>query len=64
MTLDELQAKRNEILQSVEVSRAQSGQNSVELRKAEESLAVIDREIARKSGVRPSMSTLAQFSKG
>lgn len=65
MTLTELQAKRDEILKQIDISRAQSGSDAVEfVQDRVKALAVIEREIAAQSGNRLSRTTYASFSKG
>lgn len=49
MTLLELQAKRDEIVKSIGVVRAQHGDYSVEYADAQKALALIDSEISRAS---------------
>jgi hypothetical protein len=51
MTIPELQAKRDEILQRVDVAKTQFGDRSVEYADAQKSLALIDNEIARQQAV-------------
>ena len=47
MTLSDLQAKREEILQSLGITRVQFGERSIEYARQAEALQAIDREIAR-----------------
>jgi hypothetical protein len=47
MTLEELQAKRDEVLRSLGVVRVQYGERSVEFARQSDVLSAIDREIAR-----------------
>jgi high-affinity nickel permease len=47
MTLAELQAKREEVLQSLGIARITFGERSIEYARQADALAAIDREIAR-----------------
>jgi hypothetical protein len=47
MTVEELQAQRDEILQRVGISRQQFGERSVEFSSAKEALSLIDAEISK-----------------
>lgn len=47
MTLSELQAKREEVLQSLGIARVTFGERSLEHARQKEALDVIDREIAK-----------------
>lgn len=47
MTLTELQAKREEVLRSLGLTRVQFGERSIEYARQAEALAAIDREIAK-----------------
>lgn len=47
MTVEELQTKRDEILQTLGLYRVTHGDKSVEYSKQAEALAVVDAEIAR-----------------
>lgn len=63
MTLEQLQAKREEILQSLGIARIQFGERSIEYARQQEALAVVDREIAKLESPQPRQFTI-QTSRG
>jgi hypothetical protein len=66
MTLEELQAKREQILKTLGIYRATFGDRSVEYSDAQKALNVIDNEIAAAdpAGVSNSRTTYGSFRKG
>ena len=63
MTLEELLAKREDILKSIGILRVQFGERSVQYSDQARALAAIDAEIARLQQVQRSVS-YAEFRKG
>ncbi len=63
MTLEQLQAKREEILQSLGIARVQFGERSMEYARQQEALTVVDREIAKLESPQPRQFTI-QTSRG
>lgn len=64
MTLDELQAKREEILASIGIARVQFGERSVQYADQQKALAAIDAEIQRIMQVSQRSVSVAEFRKG
>lgn len=64
MTLDELRAKREEILASVGIARVQFGERSVQYSDQQKALAAIDAEIERLMRVSQRSVSFAEFRKG
>lgn len=66
MTLEELRAKRTEILQNLGVAKVSFGDRSVEFRDIEKALDIVDREIAAlsPSTTTSRSTTYAVFRKG
>jgi len=64
VTLEQLQAKREEILQRIGVARASFGERSFEFTDAQKALAAIDGEIEKLSAKSSARTTYAAFSKG
>ncbi len=63
MTLSELQAKRDEILNTLGIARLEFGERSVQYAEQQQALALIDAEIAKASSTTDRFS-LARTSKG
>jgi hypothetical protein len=63
MTIEELQAKRDEIVKCIGTIRVTYGERSVEFSKQSEALALIDAEIARLQSPQPRQFTI-QTSRG
>ncbi len=63
MTLSELQAKRDEILNSLGIARLEFGERSVQYAEQQQALALIDAEIAKACSTTDRFS-LARASKG
>ncbi|WP_169239847.1 hypothetical protein [Candidatus Roseilinea sp. NK_OTU-006] len=64
MTLEELQAKREEILASIGIMRIQFGDRSIQYADAQRALAAIDQEIERLSRSSQRSVSYAEYSKG
>jgi len=66
MTIDELRAKREEILKTIGVVRVQFGERSVQYADQEQALAAIDAEIARleAAGSTQRQVSYGEFSRG
>ncbi|HOQ48003.1 MAG TPA: hypothetical protein PK157_22035 [Bryobacteraceae bacterium] len=63
MTLSELQAKRDEILNSLGIARLEFGERSVQYAEQQQALALIDAEIA-KASIATERFSMARTSKG
>lgn len=64
MTLQDLQAKREEILASIGIARVQFGERSVQYSDQQKALAAIDAEIQRMTQAAQRSVSLAEFRKG
>jgi len=64
MTLEELQARREEILKTIGVYRVQFGERSVQYSDQTKALAAIDAEIAKLQQQSQRSVSYAQFQKG
>ena len=64
MTIQELEAKRKEILASIGIVRVQFGERSVQYADQQKALAAIDAEIERLTRATQRSVSLAEFRKG
>lgn len=64
MTIDELQAKREEILASIGIARVQFGERSVQYADQQKALAAIDAEMQRLTQASQRSVSFAEFRKG
>lgn len=64
MTIEELQARREEILKTIGIYKVQFGERSVQYADQAKALAAIDAEIARAQQQAQRSVSYAQFAKG
>lgn len=64
LTLEQLQAQRDDIVRSIGIARQQFGERSIEYSRAQDALAAIDAEIARVQGARTTKCTYGEVRKG